>query len=104
MITLDPSRGRTAPEQRTITYCDPYNGQLYDLPIISLVVLQTMQYLEALGLDPSDEESIDEHAGEIAEYLVLDGWFSEDEYVAELAREDAADLDEELHDLLEGEE
>jgi len=81
-------------------YCDPYNGKLYNLPITSLVVLQTMQHLEALGLDSSDPENINEHSGEIAEYLVLAGWFTEDEYITELAREEAEGVDDELREML----
>ncbi len=103
MIVLDPEQGRDAPETRTVVYCDPYNGKLYDLPISSLVVLQTMFHLEALGLDFTDD-NIQEHSAEVAENLILVGWFTDEEYLAEIVRTESEDVDSELKELLAGDE
>lgn len=103
MIMLDPDKGTKAPEHRLVVYCDPYNGLLYDLPITTLVVLQTMQHLEAMGLDPENPDNVSEHSGEVAELLVLEGWFTDEEYAMNVAREEAEDIEDELKDLLGGE-
>lgn len=101
MIALDPIGGRDAPEYRTIVYCDPYNGKLYDLSVTSFVVLQTMRLLsETDDLDPMSPVDVSAHTADVAEMLVAEGWFTDEEYVSNVARDEAEGVDEELKDLL----
>lgn len=100
MITLDPAAGYEAPEERLVIYSDPFNGRLYELSILALVVLNTVKHLESIGLDMTDADNVEEHSPEIAELLVLGGWFTEDEYIRAVARSESEDIDDELKDLL----
>jgi hypothetical protein len=100
VITLDPARGADPDEGRSLAYCDPYNGKVYMMPIMSFVVLQTMRFLADNDQDPGDPDNIADYSGEIAELLSLSGWFTEEEYLADMARSEAEDIDDELKDLL----
>ncbi len=81
------------------------DGLLYEFDILSFVVLQTSRAL--VGDQTSDEVDIDdlttrvaESMGDMAMALVIDGWFTKDEYLGAFAAVAAQDLDDDIKGLL----
>jgi len=83
-------------------YTDPVNGKVYELPIISLIVLKTVMYLDDTGQDPSDGDLVSQNTHAMAYYLEPEGWFSEEEFLAALAHEEVEHVDEELWKMSDG--
>lgn len=99
--------GYDPPEDRRIVFANN-DGKLYEFEIVSFVILQTSRMLA--GDTPKDEIDISELStavsevmGSMARVLVVDGWFTEEEYLAAFAKIQASDLDDELRDFLAGE-
>jgi hypothetical protein len=67
--------------------------------LISFVVLKTIQHVEDIDEDPTDRQVLSEHTGEVAAFLVIEGWFTQDEYINALAHDEVEDIDEELWNL-----
>lgn len=101
MITLDPAKGRPVTEtdeERIITYADP-NGRLYDLPIVSFLILKAAIYAEEIGADFRSWEQVSELTPEVGHILIEEGWFTYEELIAAAARDEAAGLDDDLKEM-----
>jgi len=87
-------------EDRLITYAHG-NGKLYAMTIPTFVTLQTARVLQRQGVPTNDitPEMVSEGTGPMAEALIEDGWFTEDEFVASWAAEAAMNLDNELKEM-----
>jgi hypothetical protein len=97
--------GYDPPDNRRIIFAND-DGKLYEFGILSFVILQTSRMLTADV--PKEQIDIDELTtavseamGSMAKVLVIDGWFTEEEYLAAFAKEHSSGLDDELRDLLE---
>jgi hypothetical protein len=78
-----------------------YNGERFMEATPSMfVVLKCVELLQVSGREPT-VDAVAEMSGAMAEILSGEGWFSWDEYVTDVAREEAVAVDEELQKLTE---
>lgn len=92
-------KGREPEEDRVITFA--IDGKLYDLPLVSFVIVQTARYLQARDEDVTPE-TVAPLTGQIAKALSVDGWFTADEYFTAWAASEAEDADDELREIMGG--
>jgi hypothetical protein len=99
-VNIKEERTRPASDgSRLITYADPDTGLLTDFSIEEFVVLKTVHYLDTLDPDAEfDQDEVSTNSGRVAALLRYEGWFTKDEYVGALVRDEMEDLEEELED------
>ena len=94
-------KGAPPKDGRTLLFANQVDGLLYPFGIREFVVLQTMRSLARRGVDPDDitSDMVNSEAEVIARALMVDGWFTQDEYAGALASREAEDIDEEWEEL-----
>jgi hypothetical protein len=84
---------------RLVVYANPLDGKVYELDILSFVVLMTRNSLPPEAA--SDEVS--RMSGPTALALSRAGWFTMDEYAQAWAAAELETIDDELRDMMTGE-